>query len=409
MKKFFLSLFLVIALPLMANAADYPGTATGAELDYVHGVTSAIQAQLNARQLILSEGAFVNGDKTALDLLVTRVDQDVTSGAAPTFLGTNFTAIPIAGLAVDIATQAELDTHTGDTSNPHSVTAAQAGAEPAMTAASQAEMEAGTESAIRKMSPLRVAQAIAALASGADEIVYLSDCSGISNGFCIDTDDQYLYYYDGTQVMQVYPASGTDSSAIHVGTSGEINGISQKGSALVDGDQLVGEAVSTNAKIKILLSEVLTYITSNITSMDLKLDASTASGHPLYNDDSYSGMPLTGINAGETIAQWALVYYDTTQTEWMIADQSAVGTRAWGIAVAAGMDGNALDVLQKGWVRDDGSTWTPGAILYLGASGALTETAPTTTQYCLQPVGIAYTSHIAWIDINPVTGYARMQ
>lgn len=36
----------------------------------------------------------------------------------------------------------------------------------ATTAASQAEMEAGTESALRSMSPLRVAQAIAALASG---------------------------------------------------------------------------------------------------------------------------------------------------------------------------------------------------------------------------------------------------
>lgn len=36
----------------------------------------------------------------------------------------------------------------------------------AMTAASQSEMETGTEAAIRSMSPLRVAQAIAALASG---------------------------------------------------------------------------------------------------------------------------------------------------------------------------------------------------------------------------------------------------
>jgi hypothetical protein len=40
------------------------------------------------------------------------------------------------------------------------------GAEPARATASQVEMEAGIESAVRSMSPLRVAQAIAALGGG---------------------------------------------------------------------------------------------------------------------------------------------------------------------------------------------------------------------------------------------------
>jgi hypothetical protein len=39
---------------------------------------------------------------------------------------------PNPGFAADMATQAELDAHTGSTSNPHSVTASQAGAEPAL-------------------------------------------------------------------------------------------------------------------------------------------------------------------------------------------------------------------------------------------------------------------------------------
>jgi hypothetical protein len=62
-----------------------------------------------------------------------------------------------------------------------------------MTAASQAEMETGTESALRSMSPLRVAQAIAALAAGGGgwsttaltavpatpvaNTIYLADCA----------------------------------------------------------------------------------------------------------------------------------------------------------------------------------------------------------------------------------------
>lgn len=54
------------------------------------------------------------------------------------------------------------------------------------TAASQAEMETGTEGALRSMSPLRVAQAIAALggSSGAGDIIYLRDekISGTAGG-----------------------------------------------------------------------------------------------------------------------------------------------------------------------------------------------------------------------------------
>lgn len=81
--------------------------------------------------------------------------------------------------------------------------------EPIQTAASQAEMEAGTETAIRSMSPLRIAQAIAALASGSDEIVYQANCGTITDGFCVDTDDQSLWYYDGSTVVAV--GSGDDT------------------------------------------------------------------------------------------------------------------------------------------------------------------------------------------------------
>jgi hypothetical protein len=44
--------------------------------------------------------------------------------------------------------------------------AAAAAYDSAVAAASQTEMEAGTEAGIRRMSPLRVAQAISALAAG---------------------------------------------------------------------------------------------------------------------------------------------------------------------------------------------------------------------------------------------------
>ena len=39
----------LILIPALIYATDYTGTATGPELDYVHGVTSGIQAQINAK------------------------------------------------------------------------------------------------------------------------------------------------------------------------------------------------------------------------------------------------------------------------------------------------------------------------------------------------------------------------
>jgi hypothetical protein len=81
--------------------------------------------------------------------------QSILAGAAtvtPTQLGY------VSGVTSAIQTQLN---NKSDTGHNHSGTY-----EPVMTAASQAEMEAGTEAAVRKMSPLRVAQAIAALAGG---------------------------------------------------------------------------------------------------------------------------------------------------------------------------------------------------------------------------------------------------
>lgn len=49
MKTLFRVLILLL-LPVLLHAADYSGTATGPELDYVHGVTGPVQAQLNNQQ-----------------------------------------------------------------------------------------------------------------------------------------------------------------------------------------------------------------------------------------------------------------------------------------------------------------------------------------------------------------------
>ena len=86
----------------------------------------------------------------------TRAQLDAAKTAGALAAGEPYLVVDEARLAVGTASNAyaaaakESHTHTGTY-------------EPALTAASQAEMEAGTESALRSMSPLRVKQAIAAL------------------------------------------------------------------------------------------------------------------------------------------------------------------------------------------------------------------------------------------------------
>lgn len=104
-----------------------------------------------------------------------------------------------------------------------------------VAAASQAEMEAGTETAIRRMSPLRVAQAIAALASGTGDALtsngldqfasttsaelagVLSDETGSAGGFVRANGPTLVAPVLGT------PASGTLTNATGLPLSGLVN------------------------------------------------------------------------------------------------------------------------------------------------------------------------------------------
>lgn len=121
------------------------------------------------------------------------------------------------------------------------------------------------------------------------------------------------------------------------------------------------------------------------------------------DDDTYSGIKVHSRSAGETITQWDLVYFDTTDSEWKQADADAAGEfPSRGLAVAAGTDGNALTVLVQGVVRNDGWAWgTVGGNIYLSdTAGALTQTAPSTSGDCVQLVGWALSDDEAYINIS---------
>lgn len=85
MKKMLVLLFLCIASS--APAADYAGTATGAELDYVHGVTSSIQTQLNNKQPLAAN--------------LTGINQSLATTGTPSFAAV--TATGASGVSVGVA------------------------------------------------------------------------------------------------------------------------------------------------------------------------------------------------------------------------------------------------------------------------------------------------------------------
>lgn len=82
--------------------------------------------------------------------------------------GTGLNAETVSGAA------AQLAVHTALTNNPHTVTAAQAAAVATADKSSQAEAEAGTDNT-KWMTPLRTAQAIAALGLQANELFHIRD------------------------------------------------------------------------------------------------------------------------------------------------------------------------------------------------------------------------------------------
>jgi len=118
-------------------------------------------------------------------------------------------------------------------------------------------------------------------------------------------------------------------------------------------------------------------------------------------NEGYSGIVITGLNAGEAIPQGNLVYWHATDKEWHLADaDDAAHFPARGVALGTGENGSPLDVLVQGVMRHDdwtggGDGWTAGDTLYLdddpGDNDSVDDTAPSTANDCVQVVGFALT------------------
>ena len=121
MKKIFaLSAALILLISVYVWATDYNGSATGPELDYVHGVTSAVQTQLNTKLLA---SVFTNNSssylrKTGSQASTTGVGSDVQSAlnlklTTATFTSYSGAKAAKAGIQVEAYTAAN-DTGTAN-------------------------------------------------------------------------------------------------------------------------------------------------------------------------------------------------------------------------------------------------------------------------------------------------------
>lgn len=129
------------------------------------------------------------------------------------------------------------------------------------------------------------------------------------------------------------------------------------------------------------------------------------------SDDTYAGESSNDVLAGDTIAQWDLLYLDATSGRWEFADADAVATAGsvlLALASESGTDGNAINVVFRGVVRNDGWTWSgAGKPLYVSTTAkAMTETAPTGADDVVRVVG--YTLSDDAIYFNPSNDWATV-
>jgi len=140
----------------------------------------------------------------------------------------------------------------------------------------------------------------------------------------------------------------------------------------------------------------------------------------LATDDTWSGLAYTA-NAGYTSGsgeQWRVLFLDPddANNEWQKADANVAGDfPAWGVATSdATTDGSALVVLFRGCFRNDAwqGTYADGALLYLSeTAGAFTDTAPTDSTDCVQPIGRVRDNGVTCIicvNFDPIVGWATV-
>lgn len=126
-------------------------------------------------------------------------------------------------------------------------------------------------------------------------------------------------------------------------------------------------------------------------------------------DETATGPTTNLVNSSGALTKFNCLYLDGSGT-WSAADASATATADKLLAIALETVGSATAIkvaLPGSFIRDDTWAWTPGAPIYLSeTTGALTQTAPTTTDAVVRVLGYALTADVMYF--LPETGVVHV-
>jgi len=193
------------------------------------------------------------------------------------------------------------------------------------------------------------------------------------------TDNSIVRYDGDTQYVQ--------DSLVFIDDAGNVTGINN---LTVDG-VITGYATTTyvNGLVTTVSGDIVSYVDNSVSN--ISTSSTTISGAP-SSDHSAEGMKIDAYTAGENLVFGNFVYRKSDGKFWK-ADKGASTTMPVMAIALATINSNGTGLfLLNGVVRDDSWGWTSGALLYVGASGAITDAAPSSTGEQLQIVGIALTA-----------------
>lgn len=121
-----------------------------------------------------------------------------------------------------------------------------------------------------------------------------------------------------------------------------------------------------------------------------------------------NGIWINGLNAGETLVNYELVYFDYNTNTWKKADYSNINTIAIGISPNYVTSGNQAIILTYGLIQINISYppftgMSPGDLLYLSSNGAFTNTTPSATGKQVQIIGKILSSNMVLFNPSLVT------
>jgi len=124
----------------------------------------------------------------------------------------------------------------------------------------------------------------------------------------------------------------------------------------------------------------------------------------MTSDTTATGI-IVSKTAGESVAFGDTVYFKSDGKAWKTNAATATLFPAQAMAIATITTGNTGNFLLYGTARKDAWNWTIGGIIYLDSSaGGMTQTPPSTTDYCVQVLGVCH-PNADTVFFNPDQNY----